>query len=158
MCNRPMLPRLPEALMRVAPNFGLRGSGADSSSSLQQQHQGINMPALTPLRQHMSLELSGQGQLELRAPSNVLQVRVAAGSLATGVRLGSTTCVESTQQSCVQRIACKSLSHHTPLRNVYATNTYLACRVLHCLGSNCCLMVARAAYLLMCWWQPPGST
>jgi len=81
---RPMLPRLPDALMRVAPSwapapFGMRGSNTGSTSSQAQQHQGTSSPALTPLRQQMGLLHGAAGsahtsQQELRAPTHVLQV------------------------------------------------------------------------------------
>lgn len=84
-----MLPRLPEALMRVAPNWGPVGplasrSGNTSSGNAQQQTQGVNMPALAPLRQQMGLlhgaaaaAGGGQGLHALKAPTHILQVRGA---------------------------------------------------------------------------------
>lgn len=83
-----MLPRLPEALMRVAPNWTPAGpfssrSGNNNSSQAQQPSQGVDMPALAPLRQQMGLLQGaaaaaggGQGSEELKAPIHVLQVCV----------------------------------------------------------------------------------
>jgi hypothetical protein len=81
-----MLPRLPEAFMRAAPSwapvgpFGTRGS--TGSGQPQQQSQGVDMPALVPLRQQLGLQGSlgavaaaGQTAQALRAPTHVLQVR-----------------------------------------------------------------------------------
>jgi hypothetical protein len=73
--------------MRVAPSwapvgpFGTRSSAG--SGQPQQQSQGVDMPALVPLRQQLGLQgplgavaAAGQTAQALRAPTHVLQVRL----------------------------------------------------------------------------------
>lgn len=87
-----MLPRLPEALMRVAPHwaptgpFSSRSGNTSSSSQAQQQNQGVDMPALAPLRQQMGLLQGaaaaaggGHGSHELKAPAHIQQVCFVSG-------------------------------------------------------------------------------
>lgn len=89
MLDRAMLPRLPEALMRVAPSwapvgpFSTRGSAG--SDHPQQPSQGVDIPALTPLRQQLGLlpgpaaaANGGHPAPEVKAPAHVLQVRFLA--------------------------------------------------------------------------------
>jgi hypothetical protein len=73
--------------MRVAPHWPPTGpfssrSGNTSSSQAEQQNQGVDMPALAPLRQQMGLLQGaaaaaggGHGSHELKAPAHIQQVR-----------------------------------------------------------------------------------
>lgn len=76
MLCRAMLPRLPEALMRVAPSWTPVGPftrGSTSSGQPQQPSHGVEIPALAPLRQQLGL-LPGAAAAEVKAPVHVLQV------------------------------------------------------------------------------------
>lgn len=88
--HRAMLPRLPEGLMRL-PHWAPTGpfssrSGDTSSSQTQKQNQGVDMPALAPLRQQMGLLQGaaaaaggGHGLHELKAPAHIQQVCFVSG-------------------------------------------------------------------------------
>lgn len=78
--------------MRVAPHwaptgpFSSRSGNTSSSSQAQQQNQGVDMPALAPLRQQMGLLQGaaaaaggGHGSHELKAPAHIQQVCFVSG-------------------------------------------------------------------------------
>jgi hypothetical protein len=138
---RAMLPRLPEALMRVAPSWGPAGpfttrSGNTSSSQAQQDTQGLNMPALAALRQQMGLlhgaaapAGGGQGSHAVKAPTHILQVR---GPMVAP--MCSDACVSATghaQSRCIRiRTALQVCSNHLAVWVMYVQKQYQLCATL----------------------------
>jgi hypothetical protein len=146
-----MLPRLPEALMRVAPNWGLynlapfssRGANNTSSQVVQQQQQGpLEIPALAPLRQHMGL--MGQhtavgGAQELKAPVHVLQVRPGPTSASVGLNCPCyMRCSRPVQHCGLVQTAANTYKESCSLPLLLSSGTLLECsQSFHQVHHNC---------------------